>query len=116
LHKANYTADDKTITTIASLIANVGSPAAKKSAVSAEFGLVEIERVRAFHRFDLGVPGVDQQVAAFLDQHMNGCNECCQIPEATNAPCVRPPESAQAGAMPAVFQGDQRVRSAGLRR
>jgi hypothetical protein len=79
MHGLNYKADDKTIVNSAALLANVlsiNSSSAKKSSVTKEFGLIPIEKVVAFRRFDLGAPMVDAEVDAFLQMHMNACHSC----------------------------------------
>ena len=73
LHDSHYQADDQSITTIASLIANVaGVSRARKSATGPPgMNLTTIDRVVAFRRFDLATPNIDQEVQAFLDEQLN---------------------------------------------
>ena len=83
LHSIGYSATDTTITTSASLIANIlggKSPATAKAEGAAatlaqDFGLVSFERVVAFRRFDLATPGYEQEVRMFLDANMNCCHD-----------------------------------------
>lgn len=73
LHDSHFKADDQSITTIASLVANVAGIAnARRSAIGPSgMNLTTIDRVVAFRRFDLATPHVDQEVQAFLDEHLN---------------------------------------------
>lgn len=82
LHSANYKADDQTITASASLLASVLSfaPAgARSSSVPQQMNLATIDRVVAFRRFDLGSPTVDEEVFAFLEEHVNHCHSCANV-------------------------------------
>ncbi|WP_145377630.1 hypothetical protein [Symmachiella dynata] len=82
LQSADYQAVDTTITTSATLLNSILSFApssAKQSGFVTDdpaFGLTTIERVVAFRRFDLGSPTVDEEVFAFLEEHMNCCHAC----------------------------------------
>ncbi len=77
LSSMNYKADDQTIRTSATLLARVLSlernpaRATTASLTDGKFGLFPITRTVAFRRFDLGACDVDQEVQAFLDEHLN---------------------------------------------
>lgn len=81
LHTLSYKAEDTTIVKGATLLQSIlslNSPAsAQQKSFQAGFGLIEIERVVAFRRFDLGSPTVDEEIQGFLEQKMNCCHRCC---------------------------------------
>ncbi len=78
LESLSYSADDETILQSSNLLSTVLSfgTRAKASAAPQEFGLITVERVVAYRRFDLGSPTVDQEVFCFLEEKMNSCHSC----------------------------------------
>ncbi len=97
LHTLDYKADDKTITTSATLLQSILSfntpEAANKKSFVENFGVIEIKRVVAFHRFDLGSPTVDEEIHAFLQEHMNCCNQCNELGRSVSSASVQVQEA-----------------------
>ncbi len=94
LSQANYKVQDETLTQAASLVNSVaaalltspGTPGADpKSVMEAENGdavpVHEIDRVVAFCRFDINSPTYDEDVRQFLNQYLNHCQSCQNLPQ-----------------------------------
>lgn len=83
LNTLDYKAVDTTITTSATLLQSIlslNSPeAATKKSFDAGFDVITIERMVAYHRFDLGSPCVDEEINQFLQEHMNCCHQCSDL-------------------------------------
>jgi hypothetical protein len=91
LHSANYKADDQTIIQSANLLSAVLNFNKVKTAFGSSGNILDttqagsatkINRVVAYRRFDLASPGVNDEVYAFLEEHLNRCNACSKLPSA----------------------------------
>lgn len=81
LSSNKYKADDQTIVQSSVLLSTLiglksGTNETAESNLASKMDLIQTTRLVAYRRFDLGTPCVDQEVAAFLDQHMNCCHSC----------------------------------------
>jgi hypothetical protein len=87
IHNANFKANDQTIIRSANLLSTVLSLRPKASGKAGLLDpnslqesaqtIVKMTRTVAYHRFDLGSPTVDDEVFAFMEQHLNGCHNSC---------------------------------------
>jgi hypothetical protein len=91
-HLADTTIQDvnTALGSILPLVAKLAAGDTNPSAPPLDSTIATEVRTVAWKRFDLDAPDLHQQVAAFVEQHLNCCNDCHEYPDVADAPPASP--------------------------